>query len=121
MNHTLKSFALVLGSCLVMAASASASPSRLVGRQLFQQDCIACHHADGSGGVHFGHGVVSADLRAPGLEATYRHNDALIVRAIRFGKDESGEPLDRPMPHWHKVLSVAQAQDIVAYLHTLKR
>ena len=78
-----------------------------------------CHKADGAGGVHFGRGVVSADLRAPGLEKTYRGEDKLIVRAILQARDESDQPLDAPMPHWAGTLTKAQAYDIVAYLRTL--
>lgn len=120
MRKIFQTASLAVGLALAMASAASAAPSATVGHQLFQQDCIVCHHSDGRGGVHFGRGVVSADLRAPGLENTYHHNDALIVRAILFGRDESDQPLHAPMPHWHGTLTTAQARDIVAYLHTLK-
>jgi len=91
------------------------------GRSLFDADCVMCHHADGSGGVHFGHGVVSADLRAPGLERTYRGDDTLIARAILHGVDQNGKPLHAPMPRWAGTLTLAQADAVVAYLHTLKQ
>ena len=111
---------LALAGALALAVPAYAGTAVHEGKQLFQANCAECHHSDGRGGVNFGD-VTSADLRAPGLERTYRHDDALIVRAILFGKDESGQPLNAPMPKWSGQLSVAQAQDIVAYLHTLKR
>ena len=111
---------LLFGAAALHVARAAPQPMASAGKRLFDADCVMCHHADGSGGVHFGHGVVSADLRAPGLEHTYRGDDALIVRAIRHGLDQNGRPLHAPMPHWAGTLSVAQADDVVAYLHTLK-
>ena len=120
MNRLTVTAALLLFGAAWHAAHAAAPGGVAAGRALFDADCVMCHHADGSGGVHFGHGVVSADLRAPGLEQTYRGDDALIVRAIRHGLDQNGRPLHAPMPHWAGTLSVAQADDVVAYLHTLK-
>jgi len=90
------------------------------GKTLFNTNCVACHLASGAGGVHFG-SAVSADLQSPGLEQTYRDNDHLIVRAILEAKDQDGAPLDMPMPAWSGRISQAQAEDIVAYLHTLHR
>ena len=112
--------ALVLLGAAWHGAHASTPAEVAAGRSLFNADCVMCHHADGRGGVHFGHGVVSADLRAPGLERTYRGDDALIARAILHGVDQNGKPLHAPMPHWDGTLTVAQADDVVAYLHTLK-
>ena len=120
MNRLTVTAALLLFGAAWHAAHAEAPGDVAAGRKLFDADCVMCHHADGRGGVHFGHGVVSADLRAPGLEQTYRGDDALIVRAIRHGLDQNGRPLHAPMPHWAGTLSVAQADDVVAYLHTLK-
>ncbi len=111
---------LLFGAAALHVARAAPQPMATAGKRLFDADCVMCHRADGSGGVHFGHGVVSADLRAPGLERTYHHDDSLIVRAILTGRDQRDKPLHAPMPHWGGTLSVAQARDIVAYLHTLK-
>jgi mono/diheme cytochrome c family protein len=98
-----------------MSPPAAAPPE--TGVQLFAGKCASCHNADGSGGMSFG-SVKSADLRAPGLEQTYK-TDALLLRAILDGKDETGQPLHAPMPVWRGQLSTASAQAIVAYLHTL--
>jgi mono/diheme cytochrome c family protein len=84
------------------------------GKILFDANCSVCHRTSGAGGVHFG-AAVSADLRAPGLETTYHDDDALILRAT----DQDGARLDAPMPAWAGRLSTVQAQDIIAYLHTL--
>ncbi len=100
------------------AAQAQTPSADDAGKTLFLQNCSACHQASGAGGIHFGN-AVSADLRAPELEAGYHNNDALILRAILYAKDETGAPLDAPMPAWANRLTVAQAKDIVAYLHKL--
>lgn len=63
--------------------------------------------------------AVAADLQAPGLEKTYHGSDKLILRAIMLAKDEDGDRLDQPMPAWKGKLTVAEAKDIIAYLHTL--
>ncbi len=103
---------------LLCAPAAFAQPAPDSGKALFDADCAVCHQASGAGGIHFG-SAVSADLRAPGLEETYGHNDALILRAILQAKDETGAPLDLPMPAWAGRLFTAQAAAIIAYLHTL--
>ncbi len=88
------------------------------GMMLFMSDCATCHQANASGGLKVGN-AVSADLRSPGLENTYHHSDALILRAILEGKDEEGGPLDAPMPHWKGQMSEQQAMQVLAYLKTL--
>lgn len=100
------------------AGSTSNLAQVATGKKLFQANCAVCHKKTGAGGVHFGK-VVSADLQAPGLEKLYHHNRALIVRAILTGRDQNGEPLNKPMPVWRGQLSRQQAEDIVAYLQTL--
>ncbi len=119
-SHAAAASLLLFGAAALHVARAAPEPAVAAGKRLFDADCVMCHRADGSGGVHFGHGVVSADLRAPRLERTYHHENRLIVRAILDGRDQSDRPLHAPMPHWGGTLTVAQARDIVAFLHTLK-
>lgn len=107
--------ALTAGSLLFAMPSAQAAMS---GKQLFDSRCAGCHKKDGSGGLKFGE-VVSADLRSPGLENMYKHDDNLILRAILQGRDEDGQELDAPMPHWKGVIGKQQAEKIVKYLKTL--
>lgn len=109
---------MLVGSVGAHSALAQATQPVAAGGQLFASDCASCHRADGSGGMKLG-SAVSADLRAPGLEKTYRGSDKLILRAILYAKDQDGERLDHPMPAWKGRLSVAQAKEIIAYLHTL--
>lgn len=104
---------------LVIAGPAPAySGNAVIGKSLYVADCSGCHLASGAGGMHFNQ-AVSADLRSPGLETTYKHNDDLLLRAILEAKDETGKRLDSPMPAWKSRLSLPQALDIIAYLKTL--
>lgn len=103
---------LLAGTVPVLAADSSA------GKALFDSHCAVCHTKTGAGGLKVG-SAVSADLRLPGLENAYHHNDALILRAILQGKDEEGGPLDMVMPHWKGELTAAQATEILSYVKTL--
>ncbi len=96
----------------------AATPSVTSGAALFASNCASCHGSNGAGGMKFG-SAVAADLQAPGLEKTYHGSDKLILRAIMLAKDEDGDRLDQPMPAWKGKLTVAEAKDIIAYLHTL--
>jgi len=89
------------------------------GKTLFNTNCAICHLASGQGGIHFGD-AVSANLTAPGLEQTFHHSDALIARAILHARDETGAPLDLPMPAWAGRLTNSEVAEIIAYLHKLK-
>lgn len=110
---------LVAGLATAGAWPAHADSATTRGKKLFDSDCASCHKMDGSGGMNLGNNVVSADLRSPGLENTYHHDDKLIMRAILYGKDEDGGALESPMPHWNGQLSKQQAKDIISYLKTL--
>lgn len=114
-SRTAIAAAIASGALLLGAAPARAA---LPGKALFQSRCAVCHNKDGSGGKHFGD-AVSADLRAPGLENVYHHDDKLLLRAILTGRDEDNQPLDAPMPKWKGTISDQQAKEIVTYLKTL--
>ena len=117
MKHLILKVAPILALCV--ATAHASTPSITAGRTLYREHCMSCHRADGRGGVRFSHSV-SADLRAPGLERTYRHQDALIERAILLGRDQDDAMLNPPMPHWAGRLDRRQVRDVVAYLHTLR-
>lgn len=83
--------------------------------------CALCHHANGSGGVKFPDGAVSADLRHKAL-VTDQHPPytiALLERAISTGIDNQGKRLDRVMPHWR--LSRRDLHDVATYVYTQLR
>jgi mono/diheme cytochrome c family protein len=112
-------FKTAAAAALLMAGTLPAmAQGTAAGKALFLSHCALCHHDNGSGGVKLGT-AVSADLRSPGLEVTYHHDDALILRAILEGKDEDGQPLEAPMPHWKGSLTKQQAEEILTYIETL--
>jgi mono/diheme cytochrome c family protein len=85
-------------------------------RPLFQS-CAACHKANGSGGVHFPDGAVSADLRHGALtQGDHPYTIALLQRAISKGIDNEGKPLDRVMPRWR--MSQHDLRDVATYVFT---
>lgn len=81
-------------------------------------NCAACHHADGSGGLHLPGGAVSADLRHAALVTNQKppYTIALLERAISQGVDNQGQPLNRVMPRWH--LSARDLHDVAQYVLT---
>lgn len=88
----------------------SASPAPL------RSSCMACHNADGSGGVHLPGGVVSADLRHKAL-VTGQHPPytlALLERAISSGIDNQGQKLNPVMPRWR--MSKNDLHDVALYV-----
>lgn len=80
------------------------------------RSCAACHRADGSGGIPFAGGVVSADLRHDALvtKQAKPYTVALLERAISTGIDNTGAPLNALMPHWQ--LSRTDLHDVAAYV-----
>lgn len=111
--------ALILGAVAVSASAAFAAGDVAAGKTLFMQKCSVCHKQDGSGGVSLGD-VKSADLESPALEVQFHQNDAMIKDAILNGNDEEGKPLDKVMPRWKGKITDAQADNLVAFLKTLK-
>jgi mono/diheme cytochrome c family protein len=80
--------------------------------------CGACHHVDGSGGVHLPGGAVSADLRYKAMVTDQKrpYTLALTARAIATGIDNNGQPLNPVMPRWK--LSQRDLHDVASYVMT---
>jgi len=80
--------------------------------------CAACHHTDGSGGVHLPGGVVSADLRYRALVTAQKppYTIALLERAISNGTDNTGHRLSPVMPRWQ--MSKRDLHDVAQYVLT---
>jgi ABC-type branched-subunit amino acid transport system substrate-binding protein len=88
---------------------------------------VNCHGVDGKGRSEGG--VTPSDIsrstltrpygveHPSGRKAVAYTNDHLIVRAITMGIDSAGNPLAVAMPRFQ--LSLAQAQDLVAYVKRL--
>jgi len=128
--------ALACGALIAAGCSSDASVAN--GRAIFQTgrdsagvaitatkpplyaSCQACHHADGSGGVHLPGGAVSADLRNAALVTGQRvpYTQSLLERAISTGVDNTGQTLNPVMPRWR--LSTGDLHDVAAYVLTLK-
>ncbi len=84
--------------------------------------CAACHHVDGSGGMHLPGGAVSADLRYKALvpaQKQHPYTIPLLERAIATGIDNNGQRLNSVMPRWK--LSQRDLHDVAYFvLTTLK-
>jgi len=112
--------ALALTVGAVATATAAGTGNAANGKKIFESKCAVCHKTDASGGINLGD-TTSADLQSPGLEDMYHNNDKLIERAILKGIDEEGDQLDSVMPRWGDAgLTKAQADNIIAFLHTVK-
>ena len=83
--------------------------------------CAACHHADGSGGVHLPGGAVSADLRYKAMVTDQKrpYTLALTQRAIATGIDNNGQALNPVMPRWK--LSQRDLHDVASFVLTKLR
>lgn len=81
-----------------------------------RMSCVQCHRADGSGGMHFPGGVVSADLRHDALTKGQKHpyTIALLERAISRGIDNEGSRLSPVMPRWR--MSKADLRAVATYV-----
>ncbi len=79
--------------------------------------CIQCHRGDGSGGMKFPGGVVSADLRHTALVNAQKHpyTIRLLMRAISTGVDNEGQKLSPVMPRWR--MSQRDLHDVAAYVY----
>ena len=101
------------------ASTAMPNPSRgneAEGKKLFVAKCVACHKADGSGGVKIT-GNATPDWGNPNLMILPAHSDSAMRDCITNGKPKSG------MVAWVKSgqLKPAQVEDLIAYIHTFSK
>ncbi|MBI4282980.1 MAG: cytochrome c [Chloroflexi bacterium] len=89
------------------------------GEKLYQTNCVACHGANGAGGLKLGD-VTAPDIRAAALQNVYRGDTNLIKRSILEGKDEEGKDLNAAMPRQMGKLSDADVDAIIRYLQSLR-
>ncbi|MFN8586327.1 MAG: cytochrome c [Candidatus Eisenbacteria bacterium] len=105
----------VLGAGLANAA-APAKGNPAAGKPLFATKCVACHKADGSGGVKLT-GNPTPNWKDPKTWADPKRKDAdaFMRDCIQNGKIKSG------MVAWGKTgqLKPQQIEDLIAYIHTL--
>lgn len=81
--------------------------------------CAGCHGADGSGGLTFGNGVVSANLRQLIRGQSPPYDFSLFARAVTRGIDNQGLKLRRPMPHW--TMPAGDLRALWTYVKTLQQ
>lgn len=104
------------GRAIFMTGRDLAGHQIAASRPPLRASCMACHNANGSGGVHLPDGAVSADLRHKAL-VTDQHPPytlRLLERAISTGVDNQGEKLDPVMPRWR--LSKTDLHDVALYV-----
>jgi mono/diheme cytochrome c family protein len=85
------------------------NPQQASGRRTFDRHCAMCHEA-----------YSSRSLRGPTLQAVFKKpympsgtpaNDDRVLEVIMLGRSK--------MPAFSSVLTPQQAEDLLAYLHTL--
>lgn len=141
MRFTMLLLAFTLSACAAQKPAAPSSPRTMIpdlyanGRSIFMTGvdlaghritaspapmrpaCADCHRANGAGGMKFGGGVVSADLRHDALtrEQDHPYTVPLLMRAISSGVDNDGDRLSSVMPRWH--MSKADLHDVAVYVY----
>lgn len=90
-------------------------PDPAAGRKLYiAKGCVACHQADGRGGIRLGANP-TPDWRDPVRMADTTYSDAYLRDCITNGKPKSG------MVPWKKQLEPGQIEDLIAYIRTFSR
>jgi cytochrome c oxidase cbb3-type subunit 3 len=106
----------------VYALTAQAGPSKgnpAAGKSIFATKCVACHKADGTGGIKLT-GNVTPNWKDPKTwadPARVKGGDDYLRDCITNGKVKSG------MVAWGKTgqLKPAQIEDLIAYINTLAK
>ena len=105
----------LIGAALALQAEAGASKGDAAkGKPLYVQKCVACHKADGSGGVKLT-GNPTPSFKDAKRMAT--RTDDQLRECITNGVIKSG------MVAWGKTgqLKPAQIEDVIAYIRTLSK
>ena len=103
----------------VHAFSASAGPSKgdaAAGKKIYASKCVACHKADGSGGVKLT-GNPTPSWKDAKRMADPKITDDYLRECITVGKPKSG------MVAWGKTgqLKAADIEHLIAYIRTFKK
>lgn len=108
--------ALIAGLATLGSAADPAKPAHkgdaAAGKKLYiAKGCVACHQADGHGGVKL-NGNPTPDWRDAKRMDDSTHDDAYLRDCITNGKMKSG------MISWKKQLKPDQINDLIAYIRT---
>jgi len=108
--------AAVLGAAIAVAAPAPAKGDAKAGKAIFVVKCVACHKADGTGGVKLT-GNPTPNWKDPKVWADPKRKDvdAFLRDCITNGKLPSG------MVAWGKSgqIKPADIENLIAYIHVL--
>ena len=106
--------ALAVGSS--MSATAAITGNAAAGKAIYTTKCVACHKADGSGGLKLT-GNPTPNWKDPKVWADKKRTEAFMRDCITNGKVPSG------MVAWGKTGQVkpAQVEDLIAYINTLAK
>ena len=102
-----------------LSFTASAAPAKgnaAAAKPIFASKCVACHKADGTGGVKLT-GNPTPNWKDPKSWADPKRTDDYLRDCITNGKSKSG------MVAWGKTgqLKPQQIEDMIAYIHTFKK
>jgi cytochrome c oxidase cbb3-type subunit III len=100
-----------------VSAHAVTGPSKgdaVAGKKIFQTKCVACHKADGSGGIKLT-GNATPNWKDPKYVNDPKWTDDFLRDCITNGKLKSG------MVAWGKSgqLKPPEIENLIAYIHTL--
>ena len=95
------------------SAAETPAPDAVNGKKLYAQHCAICHGKTGQGD-----GVAGKSLKPPPRDFSqgkfkFSKDDAGLLAFIKKGKGA--------MPAWGKTLSDKEIQDVIAFIHTLKK
>lgn len=110
--------AMIVTSLVSLRVSAQGKGNAAAAKPVFAQKCVACHKADGSGGVKLT-GNPTPNWKDPKVWADPKRKDldAFLRNCIVNGNVKSG------MVAWGKTgqLKPAQIDDMIAYIKTFKK
>lgn len=98
--------ALTLTVAVPLAAAAATAPD---GATIYQDKCIGCHGADGSGNTPMGRSLKAGDLRSAAIQG---ETDAQLTATVTNGKNK--------MQPFGKKLTAPEIAAVVSYIRTLK-
>ena len=113
-------FVLILAALGMVSVGDSAEPKKLgpstgdaaKGKKIFAVKCVACHKADGSGGVKVTT-VATPDFRDSTRMADPKHDDDYLRDCITNGRPQSG------MVAWKtQGVKPADIENLIAYIRT---